>query len=153
MNYVFAFYKPNMGWSVCNTYFVCHNDNGYFCGQFLSSNWFSHHCDNFSQDFHFAILGNNNRFDIEKTQKILNTHNNIVPSINDIDFDRYQFAEYFTIKPSTTRGIYDSLTDEDSIMFNMRGNVKSSVILSVNIRKFKQDEKNMMGISLPQFTK
>ena len=153
MNYIFAYHQPGVGWAVCNTYFVCHNDNDDFYGQFLSSNWFSYNFKNFSQDFHFVILGNNNRFDIEKTQKILNTHNNIVPSVNDVDFDRYQFAEYFTIESSTTQKIYDSLGDNDSCIFNMRGKVKTAIILSIRVRKFQLSNINMMGISLPSFTK
>ena len=153
MNYIFAYHQPGVGWAVCNTYFVCHNDNDDFYGQFLSSNWFSYNFKNFSQDFHFVILGNNNRFDIEKTQKILNTHNNIVPSVNDVDFDRYQFAEYFTIESSTTQKIYDSLEDNDSCIFNMRGKVKTAIILSIRVRKFQLSNINMMGISLPSFTK
>ena len=151
MNYIFAYHQPGVGWAVCNTYFVCHNDNDDFYGQFLSSNWFSYNFKNFSQDFHFVILGNNNRFDIEKTQKILNTHNNIVPSVNDVDFDRYQFAEYFTIESSTTQKIYDSLGDNDSCIFNMRGKVKTAIILSIRVRKFQLSNINMMGISLPSF--
>ena len=153
MNYVFAYHIHGIGWTVCNTYFAYQNDNDDFCGQFLSSNWFSHNFTNFSQDFHFVILGNNNRFDIEKTQKILNTHNNIVPSVNDVDFDRYQFAEYFTIESSTTQKIYDSLEDNDSCIFNMRGKVKTAIILSIRVRKFQLSNINMMGISLPSFTK
>ena len=153
MNYIFAYHQPGVGWAVCNTYFVCHNDNDDCYGQFLSSNWFSYNFKNFSQDFHFVILGNNNRFDIEKTQKILNTHNNIVPSVNDVDFDRYQFAEYFTIESSTTQKIYDSLEDNDSCIFNMRGKVKTAIILSIRVRKFQLSNINMMGISLPSFTK
>ena len=153
MNYVFAYHTPGIGWAVCNTYFVCHNDNDDFCGQFLYYNWFSNNFKNFSQDFHFVILGNNNRLDIEKTQKILNTHNNIVPSVNDVDFDRYQFAEYFTIESSTTQKIYDSLEDNDSCIFNMRGKVKTAIILSIRVRKFQLSNINMMGISLPSFTK
>jgi len=152
MNYIFAYHKPGVGWAVCNTYFVCHNDNGEFCGQFLSSNWFSYNFKNFSQDFHFIIFGNNSRFDIEKTQKILNTHNNLVPSVNDIDFDRYLFAEYFTIDSTTTQKIYDSLVEDTSSSFSMRGKIKSNVILSINVRKFKLSNTNMMGISLPSFT-
>ena len=139
MNYIFAYHQPGVGWAVCNTYFVCHNDNDDCYGQFLSSNWFSYNFKNFSQDFHFVILGNNNRFDIEKTQKTF---------VNEL----YSDGD-FTIESSTTQKIYDSLEDNDSCIFNMRGKVKTAIILSIRVRKFQLSNINMMGISLPSFTK
>jgi hypothetical protein len=156
LKYAFAYWSPReKKWLVCNTYFVLTDGFGEnsIYGQFLSSSWFSyhHHLKDKLVPFHFAVLGQKNSINFEKTRRILNSHLNLVPSCNDVHSDSFDFSEYFHIGVDLIEEISSNLeTDGITTTFTMRGHRKSVHRLSLNIRKFTDQGNEKISIALPQ---
>lgn len=155
LKYVFAYWHPQeKKWLICNTCFVLSNgfEENNIYGQFLSSNWFSYHhsLKNKLESFHFAVLGLKD-MKFGKAQNILNSHRNVVPSINDIHCDHFDFTEYFYLDIETIKEICSTLKENNTTTtFTMRGKKKSKHRLSLNIRKFTDQKEKKMSITLPQ---
>ena len=155
--YVFAYWSPvKKKWEVCNTYFILSKGFGEneIYGQFLTSNWFSHHhrLNEKLVPFHCAILGQKNEIDFKKTRNLLNFNNNVVPSNHDIHYQYFNFAEYFYLDLETIQDIVSKLKNEDVTTFTMRGYNKSKHRLSLNIRKYTDQGNQKICYTLPQFS-
>ena len=158
LKYAFAYWHlQDKKWHICNTYFVLSDGFGEnnIYGQFLSSNWFSYHhfLKNKFEPFHFAVLGLKNKMKLGKAQNVLNSHRNVVPSINDIHCDHFDFTEYFYLDIETIKDICSTLKENSiTTTFTMRGKKKSKHRLSLNIRKFADQGEEKMSIALPQIS-
>mgnify|MGYP005662515281 CR=1 FL=1 len=154
MNYAFAYWNYyDDKWIICKNCFVCSNDE--HCGQFLTSSWFSYHhkIKNGFPSFHFAIIGLKNKSNFKKTQESLNTHMNITPSNTDIDYDAYDFAEYFYIEPEFMSDINNELKLNTQLTYTFQGYRNSMNTLHMDIRKFKLKDETILNLTLPQFSR
>ena len=78
---------------------------------------------------------------------------NITPSNTDIDYDAYDFAEYFYIEPEFMSDINNELKLNTQLTYTFQGYRNSMNTLHMNIRKFKLKDETILNLTLPQFSR
>ena len=159
--YRFGYYDHDEDkWRVAGRHFLV-DPNNENIGQFVSSNWFSYYL-RYDKDeikpFHFTIMGDEYPFRKEECMDMLNTNYNSVPSCHDLQRNKFEVADYFVLDRKTIISLMETMENDESTRFTMRGYFNPNITLTISARRWlnnngdKDDTKNLMlGLSCPEF--